>query len=140
MHEERAAVNDQLKEVGEMEQFGGQAGTKDDEVVMMRNPLVAQSKDMQARLDQTQLALREQEAQQKAEATVVRHEHINELQADRDALAAELERLKREVDFANQSQQQGRPQAVQMVSHAERGSSQQTPHAASQSCAHRHAR
>jgi hypothetical protein len=138
--EERLAVEHQMNEVKEMEQFGGQAGTKDDEVVMMSHPWVAQVKDMQARLDQTQLALREQEAQQKAEATVVRLEHINELQVDRDAqLAAELERLKG-GRLRNQSQQQRRPQAVQMVSEAERGNIQRAAHAASQRRAHRHAR
>ena len=114
-----------MREVEELEQFGGQAGTGDDETIMMRNLLMAQWKAMRARLDQTQLALRGQEAQQKAEATVARHDPmlINELQADCDAQLP-----KREVDFANQSQQQGRPQAVQMVRHAERENSQQAAH------------
>lgn len=73
-------------------------------------------KDMQARLDQTQIKLREQENQQKQEATVVRHEHIEELTADRDALAAELDRLRKEIEFSNASSSAARPQLVHMSS------------------------
>jgi hypothetical protein len=114
-HEEARAVKEQEEEVATMEQFGGQAGTKDEEVVMKSNPLVTQMKDMQARLDQTQLAIREQENKQKAEATVVRHEHIQELQADRDALAEELNRMRAEIEAVQSTQSSSRPQPVHMA-------------------------
>jgi len=112
---EAAAVLEQAEEVATMEEYGGQAGLKDEEVVMKSNPLVMQMKDMQARLDQTQLAIREQENRQKAEATAVRQEHIQDLQADRDALADELNRLRAQIEDAQAPQSSSRPQAVQMA-------------------------
>jgi len=110
---EQAAVQRELEEVQDMEQFGGQAGQKDDEVVMMANPLVTQMKDMQARLDENQLKIREEEAKLKQEASAARREHIMELQADRESLAAELQKLKEQIELQTQAQP-SRPQALQM--------------------------
>jgi hypothetical protein len=61
-------------------------------------PMMVQMKDMQARYDQTKLALHEQEAKQKQQSTVARQEHILELHADCDALAAEVDYLRSEIE------------------------------------------
>jgi len=96
-HTERDNVKTMTEEVEEMEQFGGKAGTKDDEVQMISNPLVLQMKDMQARLDKNQMELRRQENVESKAQVELRKEHINALQTDRDKLMAELERLKGEL-------------------------------------------
>lgn len=96
-HEERDAVKKQQEEVDEMEQFGGSAGTKDDEVEMQTNPLVVQMKDMQARLDKKNDEMRKVEIEQRQQESAARSEHINALKNDRDTMLAELERLKAEL-------------------------------------------
>jgi hypothetical protein len=100
-HEERIAVQKQQEEVDEMEQFGGHAGVKDDEVEMMSNPMVIQMKDMQAQLDAKNQEMRLAEQQARAQQSAVRQDHINNLQHDRDALAMELERLRQELSAQN---------------------------------------
>jgi len=81
-----------------MEQFGGQAGNKDEQMEMVQNPMVVQMKDMQAKLDKkNQEVVVEQQKQRQMESEA-RQEHIQNLQTDRDALAEELERLKSEFN------------------------------------------
>jgi hypothetical protein len=80
-----------------MEQFGGKAGTKDDEVQMISNPLVLQMKDMQARLDKNQMELRRQENLESKAQVELRTEHIGALKTDRDKLLEELERVKAQL-------------------------------------------
>jgi len=90
-------VKNMAEEVDEMEQFGGKAGTKDDEVQMISNPLVLQMKDMQQRLDKNQMELRRQENLESKAQVELREEHINALKSDRDKLLEELERVKNQL-------------------------------------------
>jgi len=90
-------VKNMAEEVDEMEQFGGKAGSKDDEVQMISNPLVLQMKDMQARLDKNQMELRRQENLESKAQVELREEHILALKTDRDKLLEELERVKNEL-------------------------------------------
>lgn len=110
LHEEREQVKKQREEVEEMEQFGGHAGQKDDEVEMMSNPMVVQMKDMQARLDKKAVELQQAEGAQRQAETAVRQEHITQLKSDRDTLQQELERLRSQL--ASQAKTTGRPVAV----------------------------
>jgi hypothetical protein len=111
-HEERLAVQKQQEEVDEMEQFGGHAGVKDDEVEMMSNPMVIQMKDMQAQLDAKNQEMRLAEQQARAQQSAVRQEHISNLQSDRDALAMELERLRQELAAQNAAAAHGAPRRI----------------------------
>mmetsp|Transcript_34324 Transcript_34324/g.67594 ORF Transcript_34324/g.67594 Transcript_34324/m.67594 type:complete len:3977 (-) Transcript_34324:239-12169(-) len=88
-HMERKQVDKMQDEVDEMEQFGGQAGTKDDQVVMSANPLVMQVKDLEKKMNEHDEEL-ERARQQEANE---RSEHIKKLATDRDEMAKELERL-----------------------------------------------
>jgi len=90
-------VKNMTEEVDEMEQFGGKAGSKDDEVQMISNPLVLQMKDMQARLDKNQMELRRQENLESKAQVELRNEHISALKSDRDKLLEELERVKSQL-------------------------------------------
>jgi len=93
-------VNKMQEEVDEMEQFGGAAGNKDEALEMMSNPMVIQMQDMQAQLDRKNKEVLAEEEQNKAAESHARQEHIGKLQTDRDDLAAELERLKAELQAA----------------------------------------
>jgi hypothetical protein len=108
-HEEREAVNKIKDEHEEMEQFGGQAGQKDDEMEMVSNPLVVQMKDMQRRLDEKSQQMAREEQAQLQQESAQRKEVIASLQTDRDDLAAELARLQAEL-ASQQAVPQARPQ------------------------------
>lgn len=103
-HAERDAVDKMQDEVETMEQFGGQAGTKDDAVVMSANPLVTQLKEMQAKVDEQDAKL----AEERAQAHTERREFIDQLQTDRDVLAKELEKL--QATLQQQASFRGQPQ------------------------------
>jgi hypothetical protein len=100
-------------EVEEMEQYGGTAGSKDDEVEMISNPLVVQMKDMQRRLDASTRELAEEEAHKAKVDNDARREHIVSLNADRDNLAAELARLQRKFHSQAAAMPVSRPQIEQ---------------------------
>jgi hypothetical protein len=85
------------EEVDEMEQFGGNAGQKDEALEMMSNPMVVQMKDMQARLDRKNQEVLQEEAKRTEEEAEARADHLAKLQEDRNNLAAELEKLKAEL-------------------------------------------
>jgi hypothetical protein len=93
-HDERSAVKKMADEVTEMEQFGGKAGTKDDELQMVENPMVRQMKDMQRKLDSKELEMQQAEQQARIAESALRQDHITRLKDDKDGLAKELERLK----------------------------------------------
>lgn len=113
-HEERERVKRKREDVETMEQYGGAAGNKDDEVAMISNPMVMQMKDMQARLDHKALELAKEEQKAKEEQNQARSEHINELKNDRDKLHAELEKLRSELQLSTGSGA-GRPAAIDMT-------------------------
>jgi len=100
-HEERKAVEAMQEEVDNMEQFGGSAGRKDDEVEMQQNPLVIQMRDMQAALDARNNELKLEEARVRDEESAARREAIEAMMADRDKMAKELEKLRAELDLVS---------------------------------------
>jgi len=101
LDQETENVKNMTEEVDEMEQFGGKAGSKDDEVQMISNPLVLQMKDMQARLDKNQMELRRQENLESKAQVELRGEHISALKSDRDKLLEELERVKTQLTLSS---------------------------------------
>jgi len=96
-HEERAAVDRMQEEVDEMNQFGGRAGNKDDEVAMTDNPLVTQVKDIQQQLSNKDMELKEARLKEAQDASEKRQDHIEVLKNDRDGLQAELDRLQEQM-------------------------------------------
>jgi len=102
-HEERDAVARQRDEVNDMEQFGGSAGVKDDEVEMQSNPLVMQLKDMRMAFDAKTNQIKIAETEQRQQQNEARAHHIDELKADRDSLEAELAALQAQLSAANVS-------------------------------------
>jgi hypothetical protein len=95
-------VKQMEEEVTTMEQYGGRAGTKDEEMEMLSNPLVVQMKDMQELLESKDSEAKVLERQQREEESGVRKEHIANLAKDRDELRGKLkelqETLKRQED------------------------------------------
>jgi len=85
------------EEVDNMEQFGGQAGNKDEALEMISNPMVVQMQQMQARLDRKNAEVLAEEKDQREKESAARQDHIGNLQSDRDKLQAELEKLKAEL-------------------------------------------
>jgi len=120
---ETAAVGKMTEEVDNMEQFGGQAGTKDETLEMMSNPMVVQMQQMQARLDAKNKEVLAEEKQRREDESEARQEHIGALQQDRDKLQEELERLKAELAL---SQPAGRPAAAVAVPVAGTGAAART--------------
>jgi len=105
LHDTRKKVDEMRQEVDEMEQFGGQAGTKDDALEMVQNPMVVQMKDLQAKLDKKNAEVVKEQQKQRQMESEARQEHIVNLQTDRDALSEELERLKSEYQRQQASKQ-----------------------------------
>jgi len=95
--EEAKQVTKMQEEVDNMEQFGGQAGTKDEALEMMQNPLAVQMQQMQARLDRKNAEVQQEERKRKEDESEARQEHINALQGDRDKLQQELEKLRQDL-------------------------------------------
>jgi hypothetical protein len=100
-HQERKDVEKMGEEVNNMEQFGGQAGNKDEQLEMMANPMVVQAQQLQARLDSKNEEVMAEEAVFQEKASEARQEHIQALQTDRNALEAELEALKQQLELQN---------------------------------------
>lgn len=104
-------VDEMEDEVKEMEQYGGGAGSKDDEVQMVSNPLVVQTSDMWELLSmseeqkrQQQLALREAEALRES-----RMKYKLELAADRTRLSEELASLQERLKQSQAESLRSRP-------------------------------
>jgi len=102
-HDERDAVKKMADEVNEMEQFGGKAGTKDDELQMVENPMVRQMKDMQRKLDAKELEMQQAEQAARMAESALRQDHITRLKDDKDGLQKELDRLKQMLADAQQA-------------------------------------
>merc|ERR1712194_614201 len=92
-------------EVEEMEEFGGGAGSKDDELEMKSNPLVVQMADMQRNLDENKKKLAAEQSAQLRQESQDRQDHISTLSLDRERLAAELDRLKAKLSTQVQTTQ-----------------------------------
>lgn len=96
-HDERVAVDNMQREVDEMNMFGGQAGTKDDQVAMTSNPLVMQVADVERRLKEKDQDLEAARIEQNEAESNARQDHIGNLKEDKNELQAELERLKAQL-------------------------------------------
>jgi len=93
------AVDKIKEEVAEMEQFGGTAGTKDDEVEMIQNPMVVQLQSLRENTktkDEQDAAIRTLEEENKT-----RQENLAALRGSVEQLTAELERLRGELERQN---------------------------------------
>jgi len=109
-HETRTAVDEQMQEVFEMQQFGGRHGKKDQDVTLTENPLVAQLADLEhtvsdKAMEQQQANLREAQAD-----AVIREEQRREIARDKARLEMELEKMKAAL------------KAEQVIAHANGGS------------------
>jgi flagellar biosynthesis/type III secretory pathway M-ring protein FliF/YscJ len=96
-HRERAEVEKMQEEVDNMEQFGGQAGRKDDEVAMSNNPMVLQVKDMQDRLQVTSQEMLEAELAQREQESEERAQHIGSLAKQREEMQNQLNKLQKQL-------------------------------------------
>jgi flagellar basal body-associated protein FliL len=97
-YKEQKEEADRLQEeVENMRQFGGEAGNKDDQVNMTANPLAVQLKDVQAKFNEEDLKLQEAEANLRKQEGEIRQEHIRNMRENRDQLASQLEKLKRQL-------------------------------------------
>jgi len=120
---ETKAVERMEEEVNNMEQFGGQSGSKDEQLEMMSNPLVVQAQQLQARLDSKNAEVLAEEKKERTARSEARQDHISALQSDRDKMAEELEKLKAELAL---SQPAGRPAAAVAVPVAGTGAAVRT--------------
>ena len=80
-----------------MEEKGGEAGTKDIEVVMVSNPMVTHLKDLQIQDDQEDLVVKEKEVEMRVLQSVDRKKKMNILRAERDRTAKDLEQLQAQL-------------------------------------------
>jgi len=97
-YKEQKEEADRLQEeVENMRQFGGEAGNKDDQVNMTANPLAVQLKDVQAKFNEEDLKLQEAESSLRKQEGEIRQEHIRNMRENRDQLASQLEKLKRQL-------------------------------------------
>jgi len=96
-HKEREEADRLQEEVENMRQFGGDSGNKDDQVAMTSNPLSVQLKDMQARYNAEDMKLQAAESDLRKQEGEIRQEHIKNMRDNRDKLADELEKLKRQL-------------------------------------------
>jgi len=114
-HEQRKAVEKQQEEVNEMEQFGGSAGVKDDEVMMMSNPLVLQMKDMQQKLDSKTQQMKLEEQKTREQHSDANQQYLSALDQERQQLASELARLQQQLSSQQQQQRPMRPADTQQM-------------------------
>jgi len=97
-YKEQKEEADRLQEeVENMRQFGGEAGNKDDQVNMTANPLAVQLKDIQAKFNEEDMKLQAAEADLRKQEGEIRQEHIRNMRDNRDQLASQLEKLKRQL-------------------------------------------
>jgi flagellar basal body-associated protein FliL len=105
-YKEQKEEADRLQEeVENMRQFGGEAGNKDDQVNMTANPLAVQLKDVQAKFNEEDLKLQQAEADLRKQEGEIRQEHIRNMRENRDQLASQLEKLKRQLAETQASNQ-----------------------------------
>jgi len=100
---EAEAVDKMQDEVNEMEQYGGGAGTKDDEVEMIPNIMVVQLQQLQEQQNAKTKEEQEREVEQLRLESEERKKHIVTLRSDRDNLAAELAKLQTELQKQQQA-------------------------------------
>jgi hypothetical protein len=97
-YKEQKEEADRLQEeVENMRQFGGEAGNKDDQVNMTKNPLAVQLQDVQAKFNEEDLKLQEAENNLRKQEGDIRQEHIRNMRENRDQLASQLDKLKRQL-------------------------------------------
>jgi len=89
------------EEVNEMEMFGGTAGTKDDEVEMVQNPLVVQLQTLQENLNAKTKEEQEAELRQLQEENEARQHNLAAMRQNVETLAAELKRLQGDLERQN---------------------------------------
>jgi len=94
---EAEAVDKMQDEVNEMEQYGGGAGTKDDEVEMVPNIMVVQLQQLQEQQNAKSKEEHEKELEALRLESEERRKHLATLRADRDNLATELAKLQTEL-------------------------------------------
>jgi len=105
-YKEQKEEADRLQEeVENMRQFGGEAGNKDDQVNMTANPLAVQLKDVQAKYNEEDLKLQAAESDLRKQEGDIRQEHIRNMRDNRDQLAQQLEKLKRQLAETQAAQQ-----------------------------------
>jgi len=102
-HDEKAEADRLKEEVENMQQFGGEAGTKDDQVAMTENPLAAQLKQLQQAVKAEDLKLQEAEQGLRTQEADIRKDHIDNMRSNRDKMMQELERLKQQLSEAQAS-------------------------------------
>jgi hypothetical protein len=96
-HEERKEADRLKEEVDNMTQFGGDSGTKDDQVAMTENPLAVQLKHLQQAVKQEDIKLQQAEQGLRLQEADIRKEHIDNMKSNRDKMMAELEKLKAQL-------------------------------------------
>jgi cbb3-type cytochrome oxidase subunit 3 len=102
-HEERAEADRLKEEVENMTQFGGEAGTKDDQVAMTKNPLAAQLEHLQQAVKEEDIKLQQAEQGLRSQEADIRKDHIDNMRSNRDKMLAELERLKAQLQESQAS-------------------------------------
>jgi len=110
-HDERAEADRLKEEVQNMAQFGGDAGTKDDQVAMTENPLAAQLKHLQQAVKEEDIKLQQAEQGLRLQEAEIRKDHIDNMRSNRDKMMSELERLK--AQLAEQQAAAGGPSAME---------------------------
>ncbi len=96
-HRQRHAVDELRKEVHEMENYGGQAGTKDDEVVLIANPMVMHLKDEFVPETREELKHIEKGILHRKKEQNVRNKNLNEHRTERNRAKQELEQLQQQL-------------------------------------------
>jgi len=102
-HDEKAEADRLKEEVENMQQFGGDAGRKDDQVAMTDNPLAAQLKHLQQAVKEEDVKLQEAEQGLRQQEADIRKDHIDNMRQNRDKMMNELERLKAQLAEAQAS-------------------------------------
>jgi len=109
-HEEKDEADRLKEEVENMQQFGGEAGNRDDQVNMTENPLAAQLAHLQQAVKEEDVKLQEAEQHLKVQEADIRKDHIENMRSNRDKMLAELERLKKQL--SDQSASQNAPSQI----------------------------
>jgi len=105
-HDEKDEANRLKEEVENMTQFGGEAGNRDDQVVLTKNPLAQQLAHLQQAVKEEDVKLQEAEQNLKLQEADIRKEHIDNMRNNRDKMMAELERLKGQLGEAQATRSQ----------------------------------
>jgi fibro-slime domain-containing protein len=105
-HEQREKRKELEETVEEMQIVGSQATAEEDDITMTPNPLVLRLQELSKELDTKDKAIQFNKARSPS-TTPEADPHVSELQKERDALAAELAKLKAQLEFEKMSQQTG---------------------------------